>query len=80
MIESSELLELIRRGRRSIVDSRRALLTNTQLMYERDRLRYLNSSLFRDIAELTTSFVIEVERQKRGGGGKPKLSRTPPYS
>ncbi|HJW94575.1 MAG TPA: hypothetical protein VJ901_13235 [Thermoanaerobaculia bacterium] len=60
-----DLLDLIRRGRRSTVESRRELLTSSRLMHERDRLRYTNSALFRDIADLSREFVIQVEQRKK---------------
>jgi predicted chitinase len=61
----NELLDLIRRGRRSSVESRRVLLESTQLMHQRERLRYLSNSLFYDIAELTRTFVNEIEEYRK---------------
>jgi len=62
--QENDLLELIRRGRRSTVESRRILLTSSELMHERQRLRHANLHLFRAIAELSREFAEEVERKK----------------
>jgi hypothetical protein len=58
-----ELLGLIKRVQRSRVESRRTLLTSSQLINERRRLRSMNRVLFRDLVDLTRQFVDEVERQ-----------------
>jgi hypothetical protein len=62
--QENDLLELIRRGRRSTVESRRILLTSSELLHERRRLRFASLNLFHAIAELSRDFVEEVERKK----------------
>lgn len=62
--QENDLLELIQRGRRTTVESRRILLISSQLMHERRRLRFANLNLFRAIADLSREFVEEVERKK----------------
>jgi len=64
MEEPEELLDLIRRGRRSSVDSQKLLVASSELMDQRARLRYVNRILFLDIVELTRAFVEEVDRAK----------------
>ena len=62
--QENDLLELIKRGRRSTVESRRILLTSSELLHERRRLRFASLHLFHDIAQLSREFVEEVERKK----------------
>ena len=72
-----EFLELIMRGRRTIVESRRILLSSSQLMSERQRLRYLTKTLFHDIATLTREFVEQVDRQKLAPPEESQSSHRP---
>jgi hypothetical protein len=58
-----ELIALIRRGQRSMAESRRNLLAAAQLIDEQRRLRGQNRVLFRDVVQLTRLFATEVERQ-----------------
>ena len=62
--EPEELLDLIRRGRRSSVDSHQLLLASSELMDQRARLRYVNRILFQDIVALTREFVEELDRSR----------------
>jgi hypothetical protein len=68
-MERDDLMELIRRSRRSIVECRRTLLSSSQLLHEHMRLRYLSRNLFGDIADLTRAFAEKVERRKSHPAG-----------
>jgi hypothetical protein len=58
-----DLIALIRRGQRSMAESRRTLLAAAQLIDEQRRLRGQNRVLFRDVVHLTRQFATEAERQ-----------------
>jgi len=63
-MEQDELMELVRRSRRSSLECRRTLLSSSHLLHEHMRLRYLSRNLFGDIADLTRAFAEKVERRK----------------
>jgi hypothetical protein len=62
--QGDELMELIQRGYRSRVESRRILVTSANLIHERERLYYHNKDLFHEIAQLTRDFAAILEQRR----------------